>query len=137
MIRKNTKKWAKRELAILTRKLDENISKEVRKQSKTCYTCEIRLAAHCGHFVRRAIMGTRFDPDNLRPQCAYFNTFLFGNLAEYSARLIGQMGEERFKALIARSRKIRQWTAQELKALLAAIEIGWDEYVETYKKLTP
>src|SRR3990167_4326123 len=109
-MRKNTKKWAKRELAILIHKLDVKIAQKIRELYPDCYTCP-NSTAHCSHFHRRAIMATRHDPDNLRGACVRCNVFLYGNHGEYSIRLLQEIGRKRFEALARRSRTIKQWSA--------------------------
>ncbi len=55
-----------------------------------CYTCSTRksyLAMHCGHFISRSHLATRWDLANMKPQCAVCNINLYGNLEVYTERL--------------------------------------------------
>ena len=55
-----------------------------------CYTCPIEkhwTLMQNGHYVKRAHLYLRWDERNCRVQCADCNEVLYGNMAEYTARL--------------------------------------------------
>jgi len=55
---------------------------------------------HSGHFYNVGqYTGLRFNEDNAHGQCNYCNTFLHGNLIEYSDNLFMKIGAERFENL--------------------------------------
>lgn len=59
-----------------------------------CYTCDRPMElreAHCGHFIPRANLATRWLKDNCRPQCKTCNIDLNGNLREFEIRLEKEM----------------------------------------------
>ena len=121
------KKVSQREVPKLKRKLWTLVSLHIRQKYADengvakCYTCGQEYhwkALQAGHFISRTHSSTLFDLENLRPQCFACNIWKRGNAAEYSARLIEEIGLEKFKALIARGREIKQWTAQELQELI-------------------
>lgn len=83
----------KTSLKTLTKKLDRLVSQYIRRKYADkngyvrCYTCGKPLQikeAHCGHFISRRHLATRWLEDNLRPQCPLCNLwengeqFLFG-----------------------------------------------------------
>lgn len=53
----------------------------------TCNTIVFWKEIHNGHFIDRAHMGTRFDPDNCHPQCVNCNVFRSGNILVYERYL--------------------------------------------------
>lgn len=66
-----------------------------------CYTCGKDLAyktsdCQLGHFLPRgAYPGLTFNRDNVRLQCMRCNVWLHGNVFEFRARLINELGEQR------------------------------------------
>jgi hypothetical protein len=61
----------------------------------TCYTCGAVLhwkEIQNGHLFSRGRLGTRFDPDNCRPQCFGCNCMQKGNYQEYFPRIIDEIG---------------------------------------------
>lgn len=85
-----------------------------------CYTCDVELPAsqlHCGHFVPRIHMATRYMPGNCRPQCEFCNCHKRGNLAEYAKRLESESpGITEF--LLSESRQIYKITREELRTII-------------------
>lgn len=67
-------------------------------------------------------MATRFDLANLRVQGACCNIFRNGNYAEFSARLIKEIGLKKFNALIEKGRSIKQWDVKSLQEEIAKYE---------------
>ena len=49
---------------------------------------------HCGHYMNRKHMATRFDEQNCNLQCVYCNSFDEGNSEGYRRGLIAKYGEE-------------------------------------------
>lgn len=61
-----------------------------------CYTCHFRGKVnqlHCGHFVSRVYLNTRYDERNCRPQCAGCNIFGNGKAPEFAIKLMAEYGE--------------------------------------------
>ena len=102
------------------KKLDAIISAYVRSGGDICFTCSVYVEGknkQCGHFISRRHMATRFELDNLRIQCYRCNIWLNGNGAEFSIRLIKEIGLIRVEELVKKSRTIKQWTTKELNEL--------------------
>ena len=67
------------------------------KANFTCYTCPAKGGiTNAGHFWHGVL---DFDEENIKCQCVRCNKWLSGNLAVYGAKLLNEIGEERFKAL--------------------------------------
>lgn len=65
-------------------------NKYAREGYLKCYTCGVTKeikSMHCGHFVSRSHLYTRFDEDNVRPQCVGCNIFGNGKTAVFATRL--------------------------------------------------
>lgn len=93
----------------------------VRLKYDNCYSCDKFVPLkerQAGHYhTDGGNPGTRYDFDNLRTQHAMCNNFKGGD-AHFGARLLQEIGEERFLALDAK-RKIKPiWTRIELERLI-------------------
>jgi len=76
-----------------------------------CITCDkpIRIGDHecnCGHWLPRSYSPTKYEEDNLRPQCAQCNGHSAGGFAKYSGRPVEferalrlEIGDERVEEL--------------------------------------
>jgi len=63
----------------------------------TCYTCGRKFLwkdLDCGHYIKRRFLNTRWDLDNLRPQCQYCNRNLGGNYRIYETKIANELGQE-------------------------------------------
>lgn len=56
-------------------------------------------------------------------------------MAEYSQRLIDKHGLEAFNELMAISRRPKQWDANELKKLIAAIKESHQKFLQEYAEI--
>lgn len=68
----------------------------------TCYTCGNVMhwrKIQNGHLFSRGRLGTRFDPDNCRPQCVGCNIMAKGNYQEYFPRMIDEVGADKVNEL--------------------------------------
>ena len=107
----------------LKRILWKLVSEYIRqKESGICFTCGKRenwKYQHCGHFIPRgSYSDTMYDEVNLHCQCPKCNTFLHGNLTEYTIRMIEKYGKEKVDELRARGRKVKKWKIDELEELI-------------------
>lgn len=103
--------WKKKaSLSKLIRLLDQKTSRELRMSQSdgfgfcTCFTCPTRKRwqeMQCGHYISRSCKGLRYEPDNLRVQCAACNIFKNGNLITFRENLVRELGEERVKDMEA------------------------------------
>ena|SRR3990167_7814263 len=88
--------------AQLKKELDKLHSIFVRtKYSKNgiclCYTCNKPMAikeAHCGHFISRTYLSTRWNENNTRPQCPGCNLFGGGKPLDFEENLKEELGED-------------------------------------------
>lgn len=95
--------------------------KEIDSEHKCeCFTCGRKahyLKHHCGHFINRVHLATRWLIQNLRVQCVKCNIELRGNIKVYAERL-----EEENKGSVEflqdLSRTVEHPTRDELKQLL-------------------
>lgn len=112
----------------VTQKSLTNLKKELRKVTHAivrhgatkCYTCgEKNKPLYAGHWqTDGAHSATRYDLDNIRPQCDQCNRWQSGNLAEYTIKLQKELGPARFEALYQRSKQIHKWTRDELEQMI-------------------
>jgi len=113
----------------LVRMLDKEMSVYVRNYRQIapgyckCVTCGKIMPwkqMQCGHYISRRVYATRFDLDNMRPQCAGCNGFRDGEHTKFRFALVEEIGEEKVKALEARAlisgdRHIpREWLIEEI-----------------------
>ena len=91
----------------LKHKLDTLFSRFIRNKYVVdgklyCYTCgkegEVKTM-HCGHFIPRHYLATRWDEDNCRPQCVGCNVFGRGQQLDFEENLIKEIGAERVNAM--------------------------------------
>jgi hypothetical protein len=88
-----------------------------------CFTCDrTRLSGkkyHAGHFIKASVCGLAlyFNPDNVKPQCAYCNIFLDGNQYEFGRRLGTEKVAELYE--LRQASKNLQWTRKDYEAKIA------------------
>ncbi len=98
-------------------KLDRLVSKYVRKRDTIptsrevddegfilpsnrygkCITCGKKISyvdGHCGHYISRSYLSTRFDDRNMALQCPSCNIFHYGKPKEFRKALVEKYGEE-------------------------------------------
>jgi 5-methylcytosine-specific restriction endonuclease McrA len=112
--RAKTQAWYKKEL-------DRVFSLYIRaKYPKVCYTCgKVDTALHCGHFVSRQYLATRWDENNCRPQCVGCNIYGNGKPLDFEENLKRELGND-FIEKIKASRHISlkldiQWYIAEIE----------------------
>ena len=112
-------------------RLDEVVSRYVRQYFADkngicdCYTCGKRLpwkGMDCGHCISRRYMATRFELDNMRPQCQNCNRTLRGNYGVYYPKLKKELGDKRYDELWQLARSDKKISTVELKDLLEKYE---------------
>ena len=128
---KNSKKPTRSKLV---KKLDVVFSQYIRlKNSKngicTCVTCGKKGhwktgGIQAGHFMSRKHYSTRWDEDNVKPQCVGCNMFRSGEQYKYSLYLGKQLSEN----LHQKSNKIVKFTSIELEEM-------FKHYSDEVKKL--
>lgn len=115
--KKPLSKFGKSDTSNLRRKLDAIVSKIVRASSTKCFTCPER-SEECGHFMRRGNDATRWDFDNLRPQCKVCNRNKFGNLEVFRERLEIEIGIHRVLDIERRSKLAVKFSQSELQEMI-------------------
>lgn len=110
----------------LVKKLDSIFSKYIRlKHSKngicTCFTCGRKYEVkkiHAGHFMSRRHYSTRWDEENVRPQCYGCNVGNQGKQYEFAINL---NNEEEGKAdgLLSKSRELVKFSTGDIEMLIA------------------
>ena len=124
MLRKTMPKNSKKPTrSKLVKKLDVVFSQYIRlKNSKngicTCVTCGKKGhwktgGIQAGHFMSRKHYSTRWDEDNVKPQCVGCNMFRSGEQYKYSLYLGKQLSEK----LHEKSNKIVKFTNIELEEM--------------------
>lgn len=96
-----------------------------------CYTCrsvwlldsaEDKRKYHAGHYwkadKRSGHQNTRYDHDNIRPQCLACNRYKGGMMAEFGDKLLEELGEQKFRELGIRAKQPKKWTALELEQII-------------------
>ena len=119
---KNSKKPTRSKLI---KKLDTIFSQYVRLSNAddrgycTCITCGKKGhwktgGIQAGHFISRKHYSTRWDLDNVKPQCVACNVYRAGEQYKYSLYL----GEKLSKKLDDKSREITKFTLKEIEDLI-------------------
>ena len=109
----------------LVKKLDSIFSKYIRlKHSKngicTCYTCGRKYEVkkiHAGHFMSRRHYSTRWDEDNVRPQCYFCNVGNQGKQYEFALAL-NKEKEGKADKLLYKSREIVKFSTGDIEMLI-------------------
>mgnify|MGYP003635855271 CR=1 FL=1 len=118
----------------LVKKLDNIFSQYIRLSNSkngncTCVTCGKvgdwkNGGMQAGHFMSRKHYATRWNEDNVKPQCIACNMFKAGEQYKFSLYLGGKLSEE----LLQESRKIRKFTSDELEEMV----VHYSKEVEKY-----
>lgn len=93
----------------------------LRDAGNVCISCGKKpLKENAGHFYNaNNHWSVRFDERNVHLQCEHCNTYLSGNLIYYRENLLTKIGIEEFENLSAEAMKIRKFTIDELKEIIA------------------
>lgn len=99
----------------LKNKLDKLFSEVVRREAADhkgytwCVTCG-KIAPwkelHCGHYISRSHLSTRYDEINTAPQCISCNIFKSGNMPSFTLYLQKKYGNEIVELLYKKSQEI-------------------------------
>ena len=111
----------------LVRKLDQIFSLYIRTRDAdkkgicTCCTCGKKLPVkqiHCGHFMSRRHMATRWDEDNCNSQCVKCNTFNQGEQYKYALFLNKKFDTDKASELLVKSRQTTKYTILDLEEMI-------------------
>ena len=106
----------------LIKKLDVVFSKYIRLSNAdkkgycTCVTCGKKFfwkEIQAGHFMSRKHYSTRWNEDNVKPQCVACNVYRAGEQYKYSLYLGNKLSEQ----LYMQSKEIRKFTSIELEEM--------------------
>lgn len=90
-----------------------------------CYTCGKRIhykEGHCGHFVPRNILTTRWLESNCKLQCVGCNLYGNGKILDFEENLVKELGQEEVDILKARRHQVMK------------VNRAWyEEMIELYK----
>ena len=92
-----------------------------RRDLGRCITCGVIKdwkEQHAGHFIHGVTTPIYLNEINVNCQCPKCNTFLHGNLAVYSVKLIQKHGIKKVKWLLAQRDKIKRFKVGELQELI-------------------
>jgi hypothetical protein len=130
-------KTPKESVKKLQKKLDEIFSVYIRRRYAdsngmvTCFTSGKRLhwkEAHCGHFISRRHLGTRWDEINCQVQSVAENIFNQGNAPEFARRIEEKYGKSALEMLFIKKNNKVKLSPFEYGLLIA-------EYKEKVSKL--
>jgi len=79
-----------------------------------CFTCDkpIQIGSHdchCGHFIGRSYSPTKYDENNVRPQCGGCNGYGNGKPIEFERRLKLEIGDDTVESLKTMSTNPWKW----------------------------
>ena len=108
----------------LVKKLDKVFSTWIRSKdadhdgSVDCYTCGVtknwKYEIDAGHFMGRGKYATRWNPQNVKPQCKKCNGFRSGEQFLFSKHLDLEYGEGTADWLVFESNQTARFTNDEL-----------------------
>ena len=124
--KKKSKKYQKKERDILIDKCDGVFSKIVRSLGYCLWPAtegdEHKGHLECSHIFSRMHMAIRWHELNAKPLCTAHHFKWHKHPAEATVFLVTIRTPEEIKWLKERTNTIKQWTTEELKALLATLQ---------------
>ncbi len=114
-------------LTFYKKKLDKIFSQFIRLKyadnlgNVKCYTCNhsgYYKKFHCGHFVPRQYLATRWDERNCRPQCYACNMHYGGQGAIFAENLMKEYGKGIIATLNKTRTKIIKMTPEKYEKLI-------------------
>jgi hypothetical protein len=122
-------KLKKPTISSLKKKLDIIFSKYIRLKDADpsgnveCYTCGVvkqweKDGMQAGHFMSRKHTITRWDEQNVKPQCYTCNCHYYGRQYEFGLRLNTEYGEGTSEGLLQKSRQLQKNNIVDLLKLI-------------------
>ena len=108
--------------AKLKKELDKIFSEYIRRKYSdsggcaTCFTCGKKAywkELQAGHFITRSALATRFDEDNVRPQCIGCNIFGGGRQVQFAEKLQKELGKKIVETLFKKAKQITKYFPYE------------------------
>ena len=127
---KNSKKPTRSKIV---KKLDTVFSEYIRKSRADkngycqCITCSKTFhwkKIQAGHFMSRKHYSTRWDEDNVFPQCVACNMFRSGEQYLYSLAL----GKEKSEEMLQKSRMVHKFSTGDLEVLIKYYQDQLSQY---------
>ena len=115
----------------LINELDTAVSLYVRQKGADkhgfnyCYTCGGKYHwkdMDCGHYIKRRYLQTRWDLNNVRPQCRACNRLKNGNYRVYEPRLCQELGTDFVQKMWDRALKAEKISTPMLSIMLEDIK---------------
>jgi 5-methylcytosine-specific restriction endonuclease McrA len=115
-----------RSLPTLIHELDEVFSVFIRKRDLPggvgkCFICGNKILhsqAHCGHYVHRSEMPTRYDEMNGHAICMTCNVFDEEHQEKYALKMVLTYGHKAVVDLEQKARGLQKFTRHELEELI-------------------
>ena len=126
-----SKSSKKKSYAALKRQLDKCFSVWTRRRfsdpnglvaCNCCGAVKRWQEQQAAHFVSRAYLGTRFEPENVGVSCFQCNVFKKGNLAAYAAWGVNWYGMDWPARMVALSRTETKLTRADLQQMIEDYE---------------
>jgi len=114
--RKGSRKLEEKTIPQLQNTLWDVFAKYIKTlHAPQCYTCDkpIRMGTgdcQAGHFIPRNYSPTKYEEDNVRPQCSRCNQYFSGKPVEFERRLRNEIGDEAVEALKRKSTDRWKWS---------------------------
>jgi Bacteriophage Lambda NinG protein len=121
------KKLKKKSVSKLKKELDKVFSEYIRRKyanekgEVSCYTCgltKVWREQQCGHFISRGYLATRFEEENVRPQCVGCNVFGGGKQVIFAAKLSSERADA-IQILYKKAQEIQKWSAKDYEAKIS------------------
>jgi len=99
-----------------------------------CVTCNKHIhyqGNHCGHFISRKHLATKFDEQNCALQCVYCNTYNQGEQFKFGREIDKRYGEGTAEKILLKSRQV----CKRGKAEIEVMEKYYKERVKELKSL--
>lgn len=122
----------------LKKKLDKIFSQYIRKKDAdingnvNCYTCGVtkkweKDGMQAGHFMSRKHTITRWDEQNVKPQCYSCNCHYYGKQYQFALNLNKEYGNGTSEALLLKSRQTQKNTISDLQELIDLYTLKFSE----------
>jgi hypothetical protein len=113
-------------LPVLEKELDEVFAKFIKMRDipsgiGKCFVCGTKLLrsqAHCGHYLRRALMPTRYDEMNCHAICETCNVFDAEHEEKYALKMVLEYGYPQVIQLEQRARSLQKFHRWEIADMI-------------------
>tara|TARA_B100000809_G_scaffold258092_1_gene300742 strand:- start:1274 stop:1705 length:432 start_codon:yes stop_codon:yes gene_type:complete len=133
--KRSSRKPENKTIPELIKRLDKSFAKLVKISASEdgmyvcCYTCGKSMTlgqatTQAGHFISRSYSPTRYDPNNVKPQCAHCNDKRYGNgkPLEFEHNLRSELGDTIIDNMKKKARAHHKWDRFWLIARIEDVE---------------